>query len=92
MNCLLLCNSIEKSCLTGSLVLLCDNHRSQPVVMKISPFRTSCRTDLKSQIFITAWSSTCGKNIKKKQLPVRQDKLKNENTDSTLDLHFEGIG
>ena len=48
MNGLLLCNSVEKSCLTGSLVLLCYNHRSQPVVMKISPFRTSCRTDLKS--------------------------------------------
>jgi hypothetical protein len=59
--------------------------------MKISPFRTSCRKDLKSQIFITARSSTCGRNIKKKQLPVRQDKLKNENTDSTLDSHYERI-
>jgi hypothetical protein len=59
----------------------------KPVVMKISPYRTSCRTDLKSRIFITAWSSTCGKNIKKRQLPVRQDKLKNENTGSTLDSH-----
>jgi len=33
----------------------------KPVVMKISPFRTSCLIDLKSQNFITARSSTCGK-------------------------------
>lgn len=45
---LLHCNSIEKSCLTGSLILICYNHRSQSVVMKISPFRTCYRTDLKS--------------------------------------------
>ena len=57
----------------------------KPVVMKISPFRTSYRIDLKSQIFITAWSSTCGKLHQKKQLPVRQDRLKNDNAGSTLD-------
>jgi hypothetical protein len=60
----------------------------QPVVMKISPFRTSCQTDLKSQIFITAWSLTCGKQHKKKQLPVRQDKLKNENIGSALNSNL----
>jgi len=37
----------------------------KPVVMKISPFRTYCQTDLKSQNFITAWSSTCEKRYKK---------------------------
>jgi hypothetical protein len=87
MNCLLHCNSVEKSCLTGSLVLLCYNRWLQPVVMEINPFRTSCRTNLKSQNLITARTSTCGKNHQKKQLPARQEKLKNENTGSTLDSH-----
>lgn len=70
---------VEKFCLTGRFGLLSCNHRLQPVVMKISPYRTSCITDLKSQIFITAWSSTCGKQHQKNQLPARQDILKNEN-------------
>jgi len=78
-------NHVVKSCLPGSLFILCFSHRLQPVVMKISPFRTSYRIDLKSQIFITAWSSTCGKLHQKKQLPVRQDRLKNDNAGSTLD-------
>ena len=76
MNGLLLSNSVEKSCLTGSLVLLCYNRRSQPVVMKISPFRTSCRTDLKSQIFITAWSSTCVKKHQKKATACKAGQVK----------------
>jgi hypothetical protein len=41
----------------------------KPGIMKIGPYRTSCQTDLKSPIFITAWSSTCGKQNTKKQLP-----------------------
>jgi hypothetical protein len=57
----------------------------KPVVMKISPFRTSGRTDLKSQIFITARSLTCGKQHEKNLLPVRQDNLKNGNTGS---IHY----
>jgi hypothetical protein len=65
MNGINFCNYVEKYCLSGRFGLLSANHRLQPVVMKISPFRTSCRNDLKSQIFITAWSSTCGKNLKK---------------------------
>jgi len=78
-------NHVVKSCLPGSLLILCFSHRLQPVVMKISRFRTSYRIDLKSQIFITAWSSTCGRLHQKKQLPVRQDRLKNDNAGSTLD-------
>jgi len=48
----------------------------KPVVMKISPFRTCCQTDLKSQNFITAWSSTCGKRHQKKATACKagQDK------------------
>ena len=38
----------EKFCLTGSLVLCSTTTGYKSVVMKICPFRTSCRTDLKS--------------------------------------------
>jgi hypothetical protein len=55
--------------------------------MKICPFRTICPNDLKSQIFLTTRSSTCGKQHQKKQLPVRQDKFKNENIGFAFDLH-----
>jgi hypothetical protein len=51
----------------------------KPVVMKISPFRTSVRTDLKSQIFITAGQRPAEKRHQKCKLPVRQDNLKNGN-------------
>ena len=51
----------------------------KPGDMKISPFRTFSQIDLKSQNFITAWSSTCGKRHQKKQLPVRQDKIMKRN-------------
>jgi hypothetical protein len=88
MNSLFLFNFAIKSCLTGSFVLLYINHRLQPVVMKISPFMTNCRTDLKSQIFITAWSSTCGLPHQKWQLPARQDKLKNDITGSILYSYY----
>ena len=72
-------NFAEKFCLSGSLVLCSTTTGYKPVVMKICHYRTSCRTDLKSQIFITAWSSTCGKQHQKKQLPAGQDIFKNEN-------------
>jgi hypothetical protein len=39
-------------------------------------FQDKLKTDLKSQIFITARSLTCGKQHQKMQLPERQDKSK----------------
>lgn len=59
----------------------------KPEVMKISPFRTSTQVDLKSQNFITAGHRPAENDIKKKKLPVRQDKLKNENNGSAFDSH-----
>jgi hypothetical protein len=48
MNGFILYNFVEKSCLTGSLVIFSATTGYKPVVMKISPFRTSYQTDLKS--------------------------------------------
>lgn len=42
------CSLIAKSCLSGSMVIFYFGHRSQPEVMKISPFRTIYTNDLKS--------------------------------------------
>jgi hypothetical protein len=41
MNGLNFCDFVEKSCLTGSLVPFAATTGNKPVVMKISPFRTS---------------------------------------------------
>ena len=41
MNGVIFCNFVEKSCLTGSLVSYVATTGYKPVVMKISPFRTS---------------------------------------------------
>ncbi len=76
MNSRIFCNKIEKSCLTGSLTLFIATTGYKSVVMKISPFRTINRDDLKSQNFITAWSSTCGKHHQKKETACKAGQVK----------------